>query len=142
MQAYRGALGELREDMQVSPFASWTLEQLQVPLSLSSHGWNLPLETLDCVHRVVEHSMHTWRYVLLLHCCFRLLLSYYFFCCLCYCSLDIERLRSSSTFCFCAAGMFRSNDVRLMLLVQCETQEFGNALSGKPQQPERSRCWF
>eukprot|EP00903_Cladosiphon_okamuranus_P006559 g6407.t1 len=29
MQAYRGALGELREDMQVSPFASWTLEQLQ-----------------------------------------------------------------------------------------------------------------
>ena len=33
MQAYRGALGELREDMQVSPFASWTLEQLQVHFS-------------------------------------------------------------------------------------------------------------
>lgn len=34
MQAYRGALGELREDMQVSPFASWTLEQLQVHFSI------------------------------------------------------------------------------------------------------------
>ncbi|CAM9501712.1 unnamed protein product [Hapterophycus canaliculatus] len=29
MQAYRGALGELREDMQASPFAAWTLEQLK-----------------------------------------------------------------------------------------------------------------
>lgn len=30
MQAYTGALGELRENMQESTFASWTLEQLQV----------------------------------------------------------------------------------------------------------------
>lgn len=38
MQAYRGALGELREDMQVSPFASWTLEHLQVGAFLSFYG--------------------------------------------------------------------------------------------------------
>lgn len=30
MQAYTGALGELRDEMQESTFASWTLEQLQV----------------------------------------------------------------------------------------------------------------
>lgn len=30
MQAYKGALGELREDMQASPFTAWTLEQLKV----------------------------------------------------------------------------------------------------------------
>lgn len=31
MQAYRGALDEMREDKQLlSPFAAWTLEQLQV----------------------------------------------------------------------------------------------------------------
>lgn len=56
MQAYRGALGELREDMQVSPFASWTQEQLQVPLSLLSR-----LRCSACNVRtayvVVEHSV-------------------------------------------------------------------------------------
>lgn len=30
MHAYTGALGELREEMQVSHFEAWTLEQLQV----------------------------------------------------------------------------------------------------------------
>lgn len=44
MQAYRGALGELREDMQVSPFASWTLEQLQVHFSTFTAG-SVLLET-------------------------------------------------------------------------------------------------
>lgn len=46
MQAYRGALGELREDMQASPFAAWTLEQLQVrrsPLQYLSQTLNLKI---------------------------------------------------------------------------------------------------
>lgn len=30
MQAYAGALGELREEMQESPFGSWNAEQIQV----------------------------------------------------------------------------------------------------------------
>lgn len=36
MQAYRGALGELREDKETSPFAAWTLEQLKVLPSVSA----------------------------------------------------------------------------------------------------------
>lgn len=35
MQAYRGALDEMREDKQASPFAAWTIEQLQVRIASS-----------------------------------------------------------------------------------------------------------
>lgn len=41
MQAYTGVLGELRDEMQESTFASWTLEQLQVrrsPVVLESRA--------------------------------------------------------------------------------------------------------
>lgn len=33
VNAYTGALEELREEMQLSPFASWSTEQMQVILS-------------------------------------------------------------------------------------------------------------